>query len=152
MAPMLNAALTGSSWNGVPGTLGPLGTMVPSTIGPRSLVHSLNLRPSRPHPRVSRKTKRAVSNCRFLLAGRIFRLCQDGVTYSEIRVNRGVVDERSDVLDLWVVLSCDRRWGGTRLKFRHRGKAAGSEGSRSANGGVGEVDAVESLSTDGSSR
>lgn len=152
MAPMLNAALTGSSWNGVPGTLGPLGTMVPSTIGPRSLVHSLNLRPSRPHPRVSRKTNRAVSNCDFVLAGRILENCRDGVTYSEIRVNRGVVDVRSNILDLWVVLSCDRRRGSTRLKFGHRGEAAGPEGGRGANGGVGEVDAVESLSTDGSSR
>lgn len=62
------------------------------------------------------------------------------------------MDERSDVLDLWIILSCDRRRGSTRLKFRHRGEAAGSESGRGANGGVGEVDAVESLSTDGSSR
>lgn len=74
------------------------------------------------------------------------------VTYSEIRVNRGVVDVRRNVLDLWVILSCDRRRGSTRLKFRHRGEAAGSESSGGANGGVDEVDAVESLSTDGFSR
>jgi len=59
---MLKAPLTGSSWKGVPGTFVPLGTTVPSTMGPRSFVHSLNRRPSRPQPRVSRKTKRAVSN------------------------------------------------------------------------------------------
>ena len=34
---MLNAACTGSSWNGVPGTLAPFGTTVPGTIGPEQL-------------------------------------------------------------------------------------------------------------------
>lgn len=62
MAPMLKAPLTGSSWKGVPKTLVPLGTTVPGTMGPRSLVHSLKRRPSRPQPMVSRKTNRAVSN------------------------------------------------------------------------------------------
>ncbi len=40
IAPMLNAACTGSSWNGVPGTLAPFGTTVPGTIGPSSLVQA----------------------------------------------------------------------------------------------------------------
>ena len=40
IAPMLNAACTGSSWYGVPGTFAPFGTTVPGTIGPRSLVHA----------------------------------------------------------------------------------------------------------------
>lgn len=83
-----------------------------------------------------------------MLAGGNLSEFPSGVTYSKIRVNRGIVDERRDVLDLWVILSCDRRWGGTRLKFRHRGEAAGSKGGRGADGGVGEVEPVESLSTD----
>ena len=40
IAPMLNAACTGSSWNGVPGTFAPWGTTVPGTIGPSSFVHA----------------------------------------------------------------------------------------------------------------
>lgn len=40
----------------------PFGTMVPSTTGPRSFVHSGNLRPSRPHPMVSIRQSLAVSN------------------------------------------------------------------------------------------
>ncbi len=40
IAPMLNAACTGSSWNGVPGTFAPCGTIVPGTIGPSSLVQA----------------------------------------------------------------------------------------------------------------
>ncbi|SAL88025.1 hypothetical protein AWB67_07520 [Caballeronia terrestris] len=40
IAPMLNAAWTGSSWNWVPGTLAPLGTIVPGTMGPISLVQA----------------------------------------------------------------------------------------------------------------
>ena len=40
IAPRLKAAWTGSSCQGVPGTLAPWGTVVPGTIGPRSLVHA----------------------------------------------------------------------------------------------------------------
>jgi hypothetical protein len=40
IAPMLNAACTGSSWNEVPGTFAPLGTMVPGTMGPSSFVQA----------------------------------------------------------------------------------------------------------------
>ena len=40
IAPMLKAACTGSSWNDVPGTFAPLGTTVPGTIGPSSLVQA----------------------------------------------------------------------------------------------------------------
>ena len=39
----------------------PFGTVVPSTTGPRSFVHSGNLRPSRPHPMVSIRQSLAVS-------------------------------------------------------------------------------------------
>ncbi|SPV16504.1 Uncharacterised protein [Burkholderia gladioli] len=39
-APMSKAALTGSSWNEVPGTRAPLGTTVPGTSGPSSLVQA----------------------------------------------------------------------------------------------------------------
>ena len=59
---MLKAPLTGSSMNGVPGTRVPFGITVPSTIGPRSFVHSLNRSASRPQPMVSKKTYRAVSS------------------------------------------------------------------------------------------
>ena len=53
MAPMLNAACTGSSWNGVPGTLAPFGTTVPGTIGPSSLVQAGYSSASNPQPSVS---------------------------------------------------------------------------------------------------
>ena len=53
MAPMLNAACTGSSWNRVPGTLAPFGTTVPGTIGPSSLVQAGYSSASKPQPSVS---------------------------------------------------------------------------------------------------
>ena len=40
IAPMLKAAWIGSSWNWVPGTLAPFGTIVPCTTGPSSLVQA----------------------------------------------------------------------------------------------------------------
>ena len=40
IAPMLNAACTGSSTNDVPGTRAPLGTRVPGTSGPMSFVQA----------------------------------------------------------------------------------------------------------------
>ena len=40
MQPILKAAVTGSSTKEVPGTLAPLGTMVPGTTGPSSLVQA----------------------------------------------------------------------------------------------------------------
>ena len=61
MAPMLKAACTGSSWNCVPGTFAPLGTMVPGTMGPRSLVHAGYDSASSPQPKVSSRQWRAVS-------------------------------------------------------------------------------------------
>jgi hypothetical protein len=53
MAPMLNAACTGSSWNLVPGTLAPCGTTVSGSIGPRSLVQAGYSSASSPQPSVS---------------------------------------------------------------------------------------------------
>ena len=53
MAPMSKAAFTGSSWKGVPGTLAPLGTTVPGTIGPSSLVQAGYSSASKPQPSVS---------------------------------------------------------------------------------------------------
>lgn len=54
--PMAKAARTGSSWNDVPGTLAPFGTMVPGTTGAMSAAQAgLTLSPSRPHPMVSEK-------------------------------------------------------------------------------------------------
>ncbi len=53
IAPMSNAALTGSIWNWVPGTLAPFGTSVPGTIGPNSFVHAGYSSASKPHPSVS---------------------------------------------------------------------------------------------------
>ena len=61
MQPMLNAAMTGSSWNGVPGTLAPFGTTVPATTGPSNLVQAGYSSASRPQPSVSIKQLRAVS-------------------------------------------------------------------------------------------
>ena len=61
IAPMLNAAWTGSSWNCVPGTLAPLGTTVPGTIGPSSLVQAGYSSASKPQPSVSIRQLRAVS-------------------------------------------------------------------------------------------
>ncbi len=66
MQPMLKAACTGSSWNCVPGTLAPLGTTVPGTMGPISLRQAGYSRASRPHPRVSIRQLRAVSSARAL--------------------------------------------------------------------------------------
>src|SRR5688500_11939015 len=40
MAPMLNAAITGSSSQDVPGTRAPPGNVAPGTTGPSSFVHS----------------------------------------------------------------------------------------------------------------
>lgn len=61
MVPMLKAARIGSSWKGVPGTLAPFGTVVPSTTGPSKLTQPGETRmPSRPQPRVSIKQSRAV--------------------------------------------------------------------------------------------
>ncbi|MNT48717.1 hypothetical protein D3C72_1855130 [compost metagenome] len=40
IVPILNAAWTGSSWYCVPGTRAPLGTIVPGTMGPSSLVQA----------------------------------------------------------------------------------------------------------------
>lgn len=57
---MLNAARIGSSWYGVPGTLAPLGTVVPSTTGPIKFLHESKRRPSSPHPMVSIRQRRAV--------------------------------------------------------------------------------------------
>ena len=53
IAPRLNAACTGSSWNLVPGTLAPRGTTVSGSIGPSSLVHAGYSSASKPQPSVS---------------------------------------------------------------------------------------------------
>jgi hypothetical protein len=53
MAPMLNAAWIGSSWNWVPGTRAPSGTTVPRTTGPSSLVQAGYSSASSPQPSVS---------------------------------------------------------------------------------------------------
>ena len=162
---MLKAPLTGSSWKGVPGTLVPLGTTVPSTIGPRSLVHSLKRRPSRPQPRVSRKTHRAVSNCCLLRRARsaasrgsqafcgvgFFSLGREAIhsrkkraarasapppkkkkgTYSEFRVDGGVVDVVRNVVDLGIVrLGAGGRGDVSRLEGSHGGKAVAVGRSR----------------------
>src|SRR5438552_3753330 len=66
-APMLNAACTGSSWNCVPGTLAPLGTTVPGTIGPSSLVQAGYDSASSPQPSVSIRQCRAVSYASLLV-------------------------------------------------------------------------------------
>ena len=60
MVPMLNAAETGSSWNGVPGTFAPCGTTVPGTMGPSSLVQAGYSSASSPQPSVSIRHSLAV--------------------------------------------------------------------------------------------
>ncbi len=55
IAPILNAACTGSNCQSVPGTRAPLASIAPGTTGPRSLVHSEKRSASRPQPRVSSK-------------------------------------------------------------------------------------------------
>ena len=59
--PISHAALIGSSLSLVPGTRAPYGTIVPSTSGPSSFVHSGKLSANSPQPSVSIKQLRAVS-------------------------------------------------------------------------------------------
>jgi hypothetical protein len=113
---MLKAPLTGSSWKGVPGTFVPFGTTVPSTIGPSNFVHSLNRRPSRPHPSVSRKTNRAVSNYA-IISGVIWG--EVWGAYGEVGGYGRAMDIACNILNLRVVLSSLRWWRGTRLQRRH---------------------------------
>ena len=61
MPVMDGVAATRAVREAVPGTRAPLGTKVPSTWGPSSLVHSGKRRASRPQPRVSIRQLRAVS-------------------------------------------------------------------------------------------
>ena len=60
MQPISKAPLTGSSKKLVPGTLTPLGTVVPGTIGPSIFVHAGKVNAKRPHPIVSIKQFLAV--------------------------------------------------------------------------------------------
>ncbi len=53
IAPMSNAAFTGSIWNCVPGTFAPFGTTVPWTTGPSILVQAGYSSASKPQPSVS---------------------------------------------------------------------------------------------------
>ena len=62
MQPMSQAAFTGSSWNWVPGTRAPFGTVVPGTMGPRCFAHSGKRSARKPQPSVSMRQWRAVSN------------------------------------------------------------------------------------------
>ena len=55
IAPILNAACTGSSCHAVPGTRAPSSTVAPGTIGPRSFVHRDSASASKPQPSVSMK-------------------------------------------------------------------------------------------------
>ena len=61
IVPMLNAACTGSSTYGVPGTRAPCGTTVPGTTGPSSFVQAGYSSASKPQPSVSIRQWRAVS-------------------------------------------------------------------------------------------
>jgi hypothetical protein len=53
MAPMLNAACTGSSWNCVPGTRAPCTIVAPGTTGPISFVQAGYLSAWKPQASVS---------------------------------------------------------------------------------------------------
>jgi hypothetical protein len=81
-------------------------------------VHSLNRRPSRPQPRVSRKTNRAVSNYPVNERGQAE---ESGVTYSEFRGNWGVVDVARNVLNLGIVVPCLQWRRSAGLQRRHGG-------------------------------
>lgn len=81
-------------------------------------MHSLNRRPSRPQPRVSRKTNRAVSNYPVNERGQAE---ESGVTYSEFRGNWGVVDVARNVLNLGIVVPCLQWRRSAGLQRRHGG-------------------------------
>ena len=55
MVAMLNAAVTGSSTNPVPGTRAPCSTVVPGTVGPSNRLQSGWSSASSAHPRLSIK-------------------------------------------------------------------------------------------------
>src|SRR3546814_11155314 len=60
IAPRLNAACTGSSWNDVPGTFAPFENGAPGTTGPSNLVQAGYSSASSPQPSVSTNQYRAV--------------------------------------------------------------------------------------------
>jgi hypothetical protein len=85
-------------------------------------VHSLNFRASNPQPRVSKKTKRAVSNYRHnQLAG--FRVPVTRSTYRQVGVHLVVVDVRGHILNFRVIRPVGRNRRRGRLTGGHGGKA-----------------------------